>query len=469
MNTSPVNAGPRLDRLPIARFHWRILGLIGAGALLDAFDVYLAGGVLAATLAEGFSTLETNALFISSGFFGMLIGAALAGWVGDRYGRRVSYQTNLAIFGAASILAVFAPNMESLIALRFLMGIGLGAELVVAAGTLCEFIPPAWRGRWISLLGMIINSGLLLATGIGWVVIPHLGWRWMFGIAGAGALLIWVMRKKMPESPRWLEATGRTEEAERTLREIEREIQDARPGRPLAAPAAPQPVSQAPVPLSALFARGTRGRTLVAALLCVAINVSIYGFVAWLPTFFVAQGLTVVKSLGFTTLMALGGPAGALLGFLLGDRLGRRRGIIAFAVLSAVLGIVYTQMRTEFAITLVGFALVSSLYTIVTLGLYGYIPEMFTTRLRLRATGFTSVCGRAAAMATPFMVVALHGRFGVSGVLGMVVGILVLLVSALLALGVETNQESLEALDDDEGAAQRPAGAAAAALRDAAG
>jgi putative MFS transporter len=447
MNVGNVNAGPRLDRLPIARFHWRILGLIGAGALLDAFDVYLAGGVLAATLSEGFSTLESNAMFISVGFLGMLLGAGLAGWVGDRWGRRVSYQTNLAIFGVASLLAVFAPNMQSLIFLRFLMGIGLGAELVVAAGTLCEFIPPAYRGRWISLLGLIINSGLLLATGVGYFVIPNLGWRWMFGIAGIGALAIWVMRKRMPESPRWLEATGRIEEASRTLGEIEAEVQAAQPGKPLAAPATQQVVNQDHVPLSALFARGTRGRTLVAAWLCIAINISIYGFVAWLPTFFVAQGLTVVKSLGFTTLMAVGGPAGALLGFLLSDRLGRRRGIIAFALLAAVLGITYSQMRSEFAITMVGFALVTSLYTIVTLGLYGYIPELFTTRLRLRATGFSSMCGRAAAMATPYMVIALHGRFGVTGVLGLVVGILVLLALALLVLGVETNQESLEALD----------------------
>lgn len=449
MTTTSVNAGPRLDRLPIGRFHWKILGLIGAGALLDAFDVYLAGGVLAATLSEGFSTLETNALFISAGFLGMLIGAGLAGWVGDRYGRRVSYQTNLAIFGAASLLAVFAPNMTCLVVLRFLMGVGLGAELVVAAGTLCEFIPPAYRGRWISLLGMVINSGLLLATGVGYVVIPHLGWRWMFAIAGVGALVIWAMRKRMPESPRWLEAVGKTELAQQTLAGIEAEVQAGQGGRPLSAPGPAQPQTIADVPLSALFAPGMRGRIVIAALLCMAINISIYGFVAWLPTFFVAQGLTVVKSLGFTTLMAIGGPAGALLGYLLGDRVGRRRSIIGFAVLSALLGLVYTQMTTAAGITVTGFALVASLYTIVTLGLYGYIPEMFPTRLRLRATGFSSMCGRAAAMATPYLVVALHSRFGVPGVLAMVIGILLVLAAAMLFLGVETNQETLEALETE--------------------
>src|SRR5271154_6478735 len=199
-----VNAGARLDRLPISRLHWRIFGLIGAGAALDAFDIYLAGGVVAAMLKEGFSTLAPNAVFISATFFGMLLGAGFAGYLGDRLGPRYSYQFNLAVFGLASIAACFAPTINALIGLRFIMGFGLGAELVVAAGTLCEFIPPAYRGRWISMLGIVTNAGLLIASSVGYVVIPNLGWRYMFAIAGAGALVIWIMRKKMPESPRWL-------------------------------------------------------------------------------------------------------------------------------------------------------------------------------------------------------------------------------------------------------------------------
>ncbi len=194
-----VNAGARLDRLPISRLHWRILGLIAAGATLDAFDIYLAGGVVAAMLKEGFATTQQSAVFISTTFFGMLIGAGFAGYLGDRMGRRYSYQFNLAVFGVASLAACFAPNITVLTALRFIMGIGMGAELVVAAGTLCEFVPPAYRGRWISMLGIVTNAGLLLASTIGFVVIPNLGWRYMFAIVGVGALIVWVLRKKMPE------------------------------------------------------------------------------------------------------------------------------------------------------------------------------------------------------------------------------------------------------------------------------
>lgn len=100
-----VNAGARLDRLPICSFHWRILALIGAGMFLDAFDIYLQGGVLGAVLKEGWSTIELNAAFVTATFIGMTLGAWFSGILGDRCGRRFSYQINLAIFGLASLTA----------------------------------------------------------------------------------------------------------------------------------------------------------------------------------------------------------------------------------------------------------------------------------------------------------------------------------------------------------------------------
>src|SRR5437870_2169939 len=94
--TTIVNAGARLDRLPLCVFHWRILALIGAGMFLDAFDIYLAGGVLGTLLAQGWSTLELNAAFVSATFIGMTLGAWFSGILGDRFGRRFTYQLNLA-------------------------------------------------------------------------------------------------------------------------------------------------------------------------------------------------------------------------------------------------------------------------------------------------------------------------------------------------------------------------------------
>jgi putative MFS transporter len=230
-----INAGGRLDRLPVSSFHYRIFWLIGAGMFFDGYDLYVAGPVLGAAVGSGFSTPALNGWFLSLTFMGMTLGSLLAGFLGDRYGRRFTYQFNLMIFGLASLAAAFAWNIEVLNALRFVMGIGLGAEIVVGYGTMTEFVPPARRGRWMALMALVVVSGYPVTALLGRLIIPSFGWQPMFAIAGVGALVVWYLRKSLPESPRWLETNGRTAEAETLLQAIERE---AAAGRPLPPPVA---------------------------------------------------------------------------------------------------------------------------------------------------------------------------------------------------------------------------------------
>src|ERR1700722_4105140 len=220
----PVNAGARLDRLPISSFHPRIMWLIGAGMFFDGFDLYLAATVLGATLKSGFSTLGQNAQFVSLTFVGMTLGSFVTGFLGDRYGRRFAHQAILAIFGFASIAAAFAPSMRVLILLQFIIGLGLGAENVVGYSTLTEFVPPASRGKWLGFMTVFVVTGLPVSALLGTLIVPHFGWRAMFVLGGMGALVVWYLRKKLPESPRWLESVGRTEEAEVLLKAIEKEV-----------------------------------------------------------------------------------------------------------------------------------------------------------------------------------------------------------------------------------------------------
>jgi MFS transporter, putative metabolite:H+ symporter len=455
-----VNSGGRLDRLPLSGFHWKMLALISAGGMVDAFDIYLAGGVAPAMAKEGFSTLSLNAAFISSTFIGMFIGAAFAGVIGDRFGRRVSYQANLLIFGLASLAAYVAPNIQALIGLRFLMGLGLGAELVIAAGTLSEFTPPAYRGRWGAALSLVVASGLTFSSWIGYFVIPTFGWRWMFVIAGVGAIAVWAMRKSMPESPRWLEAVGRTEEAEAVMVAIERDVARKHGVLP---PASVQVMeSDAPAPLSALFASGLAPRLFVASLLIVTTNVSVYGFVVWLPTFFVEQGLTVTKSLGYTTTMAIGAIFGSLVATLVADKVTRVKAIVAACILIIFSGVVFCQMKQPAEILIVGFCLVSSLYCLISIAQYNFVPELFPTTVRLRGAGFASMCGRAAAIVTPFGTIALYKTYGIVGVLAGVGFLLCAVIAAVLMLRVETGRVSLEKIT-----VNAMPGAAGVAIRDA--
>ena len=155
-----MNAGARLDRLPIGSFHYRIFWLVGAGMFFDGYDLYVAGGVLASTIQSKFSTLPQNLQFISLTFVGMTIGSLITGFVGDKYGRRFTYQVNLLIFGLASLAAAFAQDMNQLIVCRFVQGLGLGAEIVVGYSTLTEFVPPKSRGRWLAFMAFLVGRGV---------------------------------------------------------------------------------------------------------------------------------------------------------------------------------------------------------------------------------------------------------------------------------------------------------------------
>src|ERR1700741_3182310 len=222
--TTAVNAGARLDRLPLSSFHYRIFSLGGAGMFFDGYDLYVAGGVLASAIQTKFSTLPQNLQFISVTFVGMTIGALITGFVGDKYGRRFTYQINLLVFGLASLAAAFAQDMTQLIVCRFVQGLGLGAEIVVGYSTMTEFVPPKTRGRWLAFMAFIVVAGFPVTAILGYLIIPNFGWRPMFIIAGIGSLIVWYLRKNLPESPRWLEAQGRTTEAEALMQAIEKDV-----------------------------------------------------------------------------------------------------------------------------------------------------------------------------------------------------------------------------------------------------
>ena len=444
-----VNAGSRLDRLPIGPFHRRIMMLIGIGMFFDGFDIYLAGTVLGVTLKTGFSTLPQNALFISATFVGMMLGSFATGFLGDRYGRRFTYQFNLLLFGIASLGAAFAPDMTILIAYRFVMGFGLGAENVVGYSTMTEFVPARSRGKWLGFTTVCVVTGLPVALLVASLVVPNFGWRAMFVLGGIGALIVWYMRKALPESPRWLEAVGRTEEAEALMQSIERE---AAQGQPLPAPAAASTVA-ASGELASLFTAPLLSRMIVGSVCLITINTLLYGFVTWLPVFFIKQGLSVATSFGYSLLMALGAPIGSAIGAFTADSWGRKPTIIGASIITVALGIIYPMISDPVLLPAVGFALTVPIYVLVAL-LFGiYIPELFPTEVRLRAAGIVNTLGRGATIVTPFLVVMLFEARGVAGVMSLMIGLLVIQIITVWALGIEPRHRSLEELKGEDAAA----------------
>jgi MFS transporter, putative metabolite:H+ symporter len=443
--STTVNAGARLDRLPISAFHYRIFWLVGAGMFFDGYDLYVAGSVLAATIQTKFSNLPQNLQFLSLTFVGMTIGALITGFVGDRYGRRFTYQINLLIFGLASLGAAFAQNMEQLIFFRFLQGLGLGAEIVVGYSTLTEFVPPKTRGRWLAFMAFLVVAGFPATAILAYLIIPTFGWRPMFVIAGVGSLIVWYLRKKLPESPRWLESKGRTEEAEALMQTIEKEVAA---GATLPAPAAPSKIPQ--IGAMAMLKPPMLQRMIVGSWVLITINTLIFGFVIFLPQFFLRQGLTISKSLGYTVVLAVASLVGCALGAWTSDTIGRRWSIIGASIVTIVAGWIYAKFNagSDPAIVLsVGFVLIVAIYVQTALLFGVYTPELFPTEIRLRANGICNTLGRLATVFSPFVVGALMVRYKLPGVLWLMIGLLIVQIIVVWVWGIEPAKRRLEDLE----------------------
>jgi putative MFS transporter len=427
----------------VSSFHYRIFWLVGAGMFFDGYDLYVAGGVLAATVQTKFSTVPQNLQFLSLTFVGMTIGSLITGFLGDKFGRRFTYQVNLLIFGLASFAAAFAQDMNQLIVCRFVQGLGLGAEIVVGYSTLTEFVPPRTRGRWLAFMAFLTVCGFPVTSILSYLIIPTWGWRPMFIIAGVGSLIVWYLRKNLPESPRWLEAQGRDAEAEALMTTIEQEV--AAMDGPL--PPVVVPVSVPQVTLGALVRRPLLERMVVGCWVLITINTLIFGFVIFLPQFFLRQGLTIANSLGYTVVLAGGSLVGCALGAYLADFVGRRWSIIGASIATIVLGWIYAGFNASADVTLVlsvGFLLIIAIY-VQTAILFGvYTPELFPTEIRLRANGICNTFGRAATVVSPFIVGALMTNYKLPGVIWLMIGLLLVQIVVVWAWGVEPRNRALE-------------------------
>jgi putative MFS transporter len=286
----------------------------------------------------------------------------------------------------------------------------------------------------------LANSALFVASIVGLWVIPNFGWRPMFLIVAVGAAVLSYFRRKMPESPRWLERKGRHAEADALLAQIEAECARGETVAPTAeATAAPNRS------ILVLFRPEVRWRTVLGAFFNITLGVCLYGLITWLPTFFVSQGLSIASSLQFTTIMSLGGPAGALLGLLLADHVNRRPMMIGLPLLSAVLALIYPFMKEPAALVTIGFALVTSIYTWLTFGQI-VVTEMFATEYRLRGTGFSAMTGRLTTALIQFPIIAAFQWGGVGAVVGVVDVMLLALAALFFFVGIETRRKPLEAL-----------------------
>lgn len=400
----------RLDALPFTRRHLRVLTGSGLGWALDAMDVGLISFVIAALAAQWELQPHETAWIASVGFIGMAVGASVGGLLADRFGRRSVFAVTLLVYGLATGASALVGGLVALLVLRFVVGLGLGAELPVASTYVSEFAPARMRGRLIVFLEAFWAVGWTAAALIGYFVIPasEAGWRWAFALGAIPAAYALFVRWGLPESARWLERRGRHGEADLVVRSFEEAASAASSPDPVDAAAATARVQPAVATsvasrLAALWGAEFRVRTACLWLVWFCVNFSYYGAFIWIPSILVAQGYDLVRSFGFTLVITLAQLPGYAVAAWLIEVWGRRVTLSVFLVGSAIAAVFFGTAGTVAAVIGAGMAL--SFFNLGAWGaLYAVTPEMYPTSLRATGSGWAAGAGRIASIIAPLSV-----------------------------------------------------------------
>ena len=402
-SASSLSKNERLDRLPVTSKHKKLLVGSGVGWALDAMDVGLISFIMAA-LAVHWNLESTQTSWIATaGFVGMALGASLGGLLADKFGRRHVFALTLLVYGLATGASALATGLAVLIALRFIVGLGLGAELPVASTLISEFAPRRIRGRMVVLLEAFWAAGWIAAAIIGTFVVgaSDSGWRWALAIGMVPAAYALYVRLALPESVRYLEAKNRHQEAEEIVTSFENAA--LAEGKNLDSDLAPEVALDEAFEGSSIWSSRLRARTAALWIIWFCINLSYYGAFIWIPSLLVADGFTLVRSFSFTLIITLAQLPGYAAAAWLIEVWGRRVTLAVFLVGSAISAGAFGMAETEITIIIAGCFL--SFFNLGAWGaLYAIGPELYPTQIRGRGTGAAAGFGRIASIVSPLIV-----------------------------------------------------------------
>ncbi|HUG05928.1 MAG TPA: MFS transporter [Candidatus Limnocylindria bacterium] len=429
----------RLDRVPLNRFHWKLLVTSGLGWMFDAMDVLLIGFLVAPISREFALAPAQIGLVASAGFVGMLLGAAISGRLADRYGRRLIFQSTLVLFSVGALLSALAPTFETLLVARVVAGLGLGGELPVVATLVSEFSPRAHRGRMIVLLESFWAYGTLAAGLVALFVLPQWGWRGAFVVAALPALYVVYLRNALPESPRYLAERGRTAEADAIVRRVERAG-----GAPvLTLGAAVAPARSKRTSVAELWSPAYRRRTAMLWILWFGIVFTYYGIFLYVPSLLAARGLSEVRSNEFFFLSTIAQIPGYFSAAWLVERWGRKPTLVTYLLGTAAAAFMFGNSGTGTDAFV--YAALLSFFNLGAWGVvYTYSPELYPTAIRATGAGLAAAVGRVGGIIGPFLTPVLVPTLGQAGVFAMFMVLLVVTALNVWVLGEETKGRSLE-------------------------
>jgi putative MFS transporter len=445
----------RLDRLRMSWPIWLLIGQLSFTFFFELYDIfqvgYIAPGIVRAgiltTTTRGLFGLTGIAAFVAALFGGLSIGTFSSGFLADRLGRRRVFLSALLWFAIAEAVMAFQRTASSLDIMNFVVGLGLGVELVTTDTYISEIVPKEVRGRAFAFNQTLGFCAVPAVAFLSWYFVPRTfvgidGWRWVVLLGALGALVAFGLALSLPESPRWLAARGRLEDADRVVSELERRVERATGEAP--ADALP---SSATIPPAGRFSEiwrpPFRSPTIMLAVFNVFQTVGFYGFVNWAPSILVARGMTIVASLMYLSVIALASPMGPLLGMLFADRFERKHMIMFSAAAIAIFGLVFGYARSAPLVIAAGVG-ITLCQNILSFSYHAYQAEIYPTSIRAKAVGFVYSWSRVSAMVSAFIIAYVLRFSGVIGVFVFIALAMVVVVGVIGAFGPRSTGLSVE-------------------------
>lgn len=444
----------RIDALPSSAGLWRFITLLALGGFFELYDLfetgYISSGLVAAgvfhTGSAGVFGIADQAAFASATFLGLFVGASLLAPYADRFGRRLTFMCALAWYGAFSLLMAFQQSAEMIILFRFLVGIGLGVELVTIDTYLSEWVPAHLRSRAFAFSFFIQFLSVPTVALMSWWLVPQTilsleGWRWVVIAGAVCSLVIWLIRKNLPESARWLAQQGRHQEAHQVLSAMEKRCGIA-PGEDFSNNDA---AAQLPKKgrFSEIWAPAYRKRTLMLVVMNFFQAIGFFGFGNWLPALLSGKGATVTHSLLYAFFITLAYPLGSLICSRYADKLENKWQIVFSSLMTVVFGTLFAFMTNPVLMIICGFLITYS-NAWLTFSYHAYQTEIFPTHIRARAVGFCYSFSRLSTVFSSILIGIILQYAGSQGVIAFIVLSMLIVMLSVGIYGPKTRGMDLE-------------------------
>jgi putative MFS transporter len=432
------------------------MGVLFLGWLVESYDIGLTGSVLPSLTAVYHLGTGLKTVVSISAAAGIVLGIAPAGWLADRFGRKRIMIAGTVAYSLLTCLTGLAGDIATIIVLRVLAGIAMGAVFPLPYAYGAELCPPSLRGRFTGIADSFLSIGYFLSPLLALVLIPtatnDTGWRVMFFLGALPLVFAVLAWRYVPESPRWYEARNRFAESERVLKQIEARVagEIGRPLPPLPAPR-PAPVATTGGSARILFSRRYLRRSAMLWTTFGGIFFVFYSIQTFMPTVIASMGFTLTSAFVFTAVIVGVSVPGKLLEAWLVERWGRRPVIIGFGLVAAAAALAFGFTRGVLPVLLVG--CVMSFFGIgADPAVKVYTSESYPTDIRATGTAVTEGFGRLlSGVIGPSFVPLLLAAGGVVAVYSLV-GVAALVAVVTVAVwGEETRGRTLEAITAPSG------------------